>query len=58
MAPMNAKQRGFGATENALIKTFLHNHGYMKIGVILHLQGPYKLQWAVYNVVIYSFAVV
>ncbi len=38
---VNPKQRIFGLAENALIKTSLLHQGYMKVGQVLHLQGPH-----------------
>ncbi|UJR11506.1 hypothetical protein I4U23_015687 [Adineta vaga] len=35
------KQRLMGAAENALIETSRQHQGHMKVGEILHLQGPY-----------------
>lgn len=37
----SSKQRVLGLAENALIKTSLLHQGYMKVGEVLHLQGPY-----------------
>ena len=35
------KQRVFGSAENALIKTSLQYQGYMRVGEVLHLEGPH-----------------
>ena len=35
------KQRLMGPAENALIATSQQHLGYMKVGEVLHLQGPY-----------------
>lgn len=40
MSTSNSKQRIFGSAENALIKTSLQCQGYMRVGEVLHLQGP------------------
>ncbi|CAF1243853.1 unnamed protein product [Adineta steineri] len=37
----NSKQRIMGSAENALILTSQQHHGYMKVGIVMHLQGPY-----------------
>lgn len=38
---VNVKQRVFGPAENSLIRTSLQFQGYMKVGEVLHLQGPH-----------------
>ncbi|UJR12767.1 hypothetical protein I4U23_016941 [Adineta vaga] len=37
----NIKQRLLSPAENALIRTSLQHQGYMRLGQVLHLQGPY-----------------
>jgi hypothetical protein len=37
----NPKQRIFGTAENAIMQTSQQHQGYMKVGEVLHLQGPY-----------------
>ncbi|CAF1672622.1 unnamed protein product, partial [Adineta ricciae] len=36
-----SKQRILGTAENALIETSRQHQGHMKVGEVLHLQGPY-----------------
>jgi hypothetical protein len=38
---VHLQQRVFGLAENALIKTSLQHQGFMKVGEVLHLQGPH-----------------
>ncbi|CAF3728959.1 unnamed protein product [Rotaria sordida] len=40
-SPVNPRQRMLGSAENALMKASQRYQGYMKIGEVLHLQGPY-----------------
>jgi hypothetical protein len=38
---VNQKQRLLGPSENALMQASQKHQGYMKVGEVLHLQGPY-----------------
>lgn len=38
---INSKQRVLGSAESALMRIALQHQGYMKVGVVLYLQGPY-----------------
>jgi hypothetical protein len=38
---INPKQRVLGSAENALTKTSMLHQGHMKVGEVLHLQGPH-----------------
>jgi hypothetical protein len=38
---INPKQRVLGSAENALTKTSMLYQGHMKVGEVLHLQGPH-----------------
>ena len=40
MSSTTSKQRIFGSAENALVDLALQHRGYMKVGTVLHLQGP------------------
>jgi len=38
---VNPKQRVFGLAENAVIQSSIQHQGFMKVGEVLHLQGPH-----------------
>jgi hypothetical protein len=38
---VNQKQRLFGSSENAIMQASQQHQGYMKVGEVLHLQGPH-----------------
>lgn len=38
---INPKQRMLGPAENALVQASMKHQGYMKVGEVLHLQGPH-----------------
>ena len=38
---VNSKQRVLGLAENALVMTSLQHQGFMKVGEVLHLEGPH-----------------
>jgi hypothetical protein len=38
---LSQKQRLFGSAENALMQASQQHQGYMKVGEVLHLQGPH-----------------
>jgi hypothetical protein len=38
---VNQKQRLFGSAENALMQASQQYQGYMKVGEVLHLEGPH-----------------
>lgn len=38
---VNPKQRNLGPAENALMQASMKHQGYMKVGEVLHLQGPH-----------------
>ena len=40
MSSITSKQRILGSAENALVDLALQHRGYMKVGTVLHLQGP------------------
>jgi hypothetical protein len=40
-APVNPKQRIFGAAENAIMRVSQQRQGFMKVLEVLHLQGPH-----------------
>lgn len=40
-AAIDSKQRMFGSAENALMRASQQHQGYLMVGEVLHLRGPY-----------------